>query len=306
MKLSIVATMYFSSTYINEFYKRITETAEKITKEYELILVNDGSPDSSLEKALNIRKKDRRVKVIDLSRNFGHHKAILSGLKHTSGKFIYLIDTDLEENPELLIFFWKNLINNKHYDVVSGVQERRKGKFFERWTGQIFYKLINILSDIEYPTNIITARLMTRRYVNSVLKYREKEFDLWTIFSLVGYNQKLIPVEKKSKGSTTYTFLKKIRTGINTITSSTSKPLYYVFVIGFFITLVSALYIIYVLIKKIFFSEIIEGWTSLIISIWFLGGLIMLGIGTIGIYLSKIFKEIKKRPNYIIRDLYDE
>src|SRR5256885_14440017 len=145
MKLSIVTTLYYSAPYLDEFYDRACAAAEKFTRDFEIILVNDGSPDNSLEVALSIYQKDHRVKVIDLSRNFGHHKAMMTGLAHASGELVFLIDCDLEEEPELLERFHRELIASGA-DVVYGVQQKRKGDLFERVSGTLFFKLFNALS----------------------------------------------------------------------------------------------------------------------------------------------------------------
>src|SRR6266480_3840502 len=157
MTLSIVTTLYNSAPYVEEFYVRVCAATEQITEDYEIILVNDGSPDNSLEIALSIYHKDPRVRVIDLSRNFGHHKAMMTGLIHARGKLVFLLDSDLEEEPELLEQFYQ-LLKAKDADVVYGVQEKRKGRLFERVSGTLFFKLFNFLSTYPIPPNLITVR----------------------------------------------------------------------------------------------------------------------------------------------------
>jgi len=304
MKLSIVTTLYQSSLYVDEFYERITKEANKITDDYEIIFVDDGSPDDSLQKAINLYNRDKTVKVIELSRNFGHHKAIMTGLTHAQGDFVFLIDSDLEEEPELLGTFWEELQNSENVDVVYGVQEERKGGWFERWSGDIFWKIINYLSTTDIPNNMITSRLMTKKYNNALIQYKESELFIGGIWADTGFNQKELIVYKKSTSETTYTFRKKISLFINSVTSFSSKPLVYIFNIGLITTSISFLFILKLIFNKIFFDITFEGWTSLIVSVWFFGGLIILLLGIIGIYLSKIFTEVKNRPNTIIRKFY--
>lgn len=303
-KISVVTTMYYSEPYISEFYSRITKVLETITPDYEIVFVNDGSPDNSLELTLKLKQKDERITIVDLSKNFGHHQAILTGLNHANGEYVFLIDSDLEEDPELLKMFWDTLSSESAIDVVYGEQHSRKGKWFERVSGRIFYNLLDFLTDLKYPKDTTTARLMTRDYVKSVLSHTEKELDIWTIFILTGFNQVALKVNKKSKGETTYTFLKKLRIAVNIITSTTSKPLYYVFSLGIIITILSIFYILYIIINRFMYNDIVEGWTSLIISVWFIGGLLMMSIGVVGIYLSKIFKEVKNRPHSIVKEKF--
>ena len=143
MKLSIVTTLYKSSEYVEEFYKRITKEAKKITDDYEIIFVDDGSPDDSLKKCVSLHKQDQKIKVIELSRNFGHHKAIMTGLSYAKGDFVFLIDSDLEEDPEFLEIFWEELQSGEDLDVVYGLQKSRKGGWFEKFSGGLFYKVFN-------------------------------------------------------------------------------------------------------------------------------------------------------------------
>ena len=303
MELSIVTTLYYSQQYIEEFYSRIKKQAEMITENFEIIFVNDGSPDNSLNIVLSLQEKDDRIIIIDLSRNFGHHKAIMAGLSHSSGEKIFLIDIDLEEEPELLGVF-NNILNEGNRDVVYGVQTKRKGGLIERITGDIFYRIINLISNTNIPKNFVTARIMNKKFVKSLLLYQEREIFLGGLWSLTGFNQFPYKICKHSSGKTTYKFFKRVNLMVNAITSLINRPLIYIFNIGALISFLSVVYSIYLAIRKIFFAIPIEGWTSLIVSLWFLGGVIILFNGIIGFYLSKIFIEVKQRPNVIIKDIF--
>ncbi len=304
MKLSIVSTLYKSSPYIEEFYRRIVDQAKKITENFEIIFVDDGSPDTSLEIALNIHSQDKRIEVIELSRNFGHHKAIMAGLAHATGDYVFLIDIDLEEDPELLSTFWEKINEKPNIDVVYGIQQYRKGNLFEQWSGGLFWKLLNFFSEIEIPSNQVTARLMTQRYIEALVLYREHEVFTGGVMYLCGFHQVPCVITKKSHSKSTYTLRRKLNLLINAVSSLSSKPLIYIFNIGVTITFFSSLYIIKLLIDKVFFGISIDGWASIVISIWFFGGLIILFLGVIGIYLSKIFNETKNRPRTVIKRLY--
>ena len=306
MKLSIVTTLYKSSKYVDEFYERISKEAHKITNDYEIIFVDDGSPDDSLQKSVALYEKDLKVKVIELSRNFGHHKAIMTGLSHAKGEFVFLIDSDLEEEPELLEHFWKELHKDKNTDVVYGVQESRKGDWFEKLSGVFFWKLINFLSPVKIPINMITARLMTSKYTQSLISYKESEIFIGGIWAHMGYKQKAINVNKGSQSETTYSLKRKLALLVNSITSFSSKPLIYIFYIGIITTFISTVFILKLVVDKLLFGLTFEGWTSLIVSVWFFGGLIILLLGVIGIYLSKIFIEVKQRPYTIVRNFFEK
>lgn len=305
MKLSIVTTLYKSSTYVDEFYTRMTKEALKITNNYEIIFVDDGSPDDSLNKCISLYNKDKKVKVIELSRNFGHHKAIMTGLSHAKGEFVFLIDSDLEEEPELLGIFWKELNKDIDTDVVYGVQESRKGGWFEKFSGEMFYKLFNKISHVNVPRNLITCRLTTKEYNSSLISHKEREIFLAGLWVINGFNQKELIIKKHSHSETTYSFKHKLNLLFNSLTSFSNFPLKVIFYLGLIISSFSFLYILVILLRKVFLDISLEGWTSLIVSVWFLGGLILFSIGTIGIYISKIFMETKQRPYSIIRKKYE-
>ena len=304
MNLSIVTTLYNSSPYLGEFYSRVCVAAEKITSEFEIILVNDGSPDNSLETALSIYQRDHRVRVIDLSRNFGHHQAIMTGLSYARGELVFLLDSDLEEEPELLERFHEEL-RATGADVVFGVQLRRKGKLFERFSGALFFKVFNLLSTHRIPANHLTARLMTRKYVAELLQYQEREFVISGLWVLTGFHQVPITVRKHQKASSSYSLGRKFSHLVNGITSFSSKPLVFIFYLGCFISLLAVIAAIDLIIRKIVFGALLEGWASLIVSIWLLGGMTIFCLGVIGIYLSKVFIEVKQRPYTIIRQVYE-
>jgi putative glycosyltransferase len=304
VKLSVVTTLYFSERYLQEFYSRVQKAATNITDDYEIIFVNDGSPDHAAEAVLRLQARDPKVILIDLSRNFGHHQAIFTGLQNVQGDFVFLIDCDLEEDPELLELFWNKMNEDPQTDVVYGVQTKRKGGMFERTSGTLFYKLLTTLSDLEYPANTLTARLMKRKYVRAVTSFPEKTLDVWALFVLAGFNQVGLTVQKKSKGSTTYTFAKKLSRSIEIITSISHRPLYFIFFIGLAWSVLSAIGLAVILIKKWLYNVDIEGWTSIMASLWLIGGIITFLLGVIGIYLSKIFLEIKDRPIAIIKTIY--
>jgi putative glycosyltransferase len=304
MELSIVTTMYQSAPYLKEFYTRMSIQAQNITDEFEIIFVNDGSPDQSLDIAVLLYEQDEHVKIIDLSRNFGHHKAMMTGLEYACGNIVFLIDCDLEESPELLQVFYDRLIQSD-VDVVYGVQQKRKGKFLERISGEIFFKLFNLLSTNPIPANLTTVRLMSQRYVKSLLMHQERETIISGLWTITGYKQVALIIEKNSKGHTTYSFQRKITHFVNSITSFSNKPLLFIFYLGCIILILSTISACYLAIRRILFGVLLEGWSSLIVSIWMIGGMMIFSIGVIGIYLAKIFIEVKQRPYTIIKDHYD-
>lgn len=303
MKLSIVTTLFYSEEYIHEFFVRICEAAKDITDDYEIIFVNDGSPDKSIEIALELYNEHDFVKVVDLSRNFGHHKAAMTGLKYANGDLVFLIDVDLEEEPELLVQFF-DVYSKSNVDVVYGKQIKRKGGFLNRFFGLLYWKIYNFLSSYEIPENLTMARLMSRRYVNSLLLHRERMPDISGLWQITGFLQKAVDVYETSRGKTTYTLKKKLALLINSITGFSNRPLVYIAALGTIILLLSTFYGSYILLVALLFGRPPDGFLSIILSLWFLGGLILFCLGIISIYLSVIFIEVKARPYTIIREYY--
>lgn len=305
MRLSVVTTMYRSAPYLEEFYDRVCRTAERLFESFEIVFVNDGSPDDALDVALRLYEADSRVRVVDLSRNFGHHKAIMTGLMHARGELVFLLDCDLEEAPELLERFYETMVA-ADADVVYGVQKSRKGSLFERAAGAVYYKLFNAISSVSIPRNLITARLMTARYVRALVAHQEREILIAGLWAITGFAQVPLEVVKLDKGSTTYNVSRKIANLVNSITSFSNQPLVYIFYLGCAIILLSSGAAAYLVLRRLLFGVYMAGWASLIVSVWFLGGLSIFSIGVIGIYLSKIFTETKQRPYTIVRALYEQ
>lgn len=306
MKLSVVATLYCSAKFIDEFHFRVSQAAQQLVgDDYEIILVNDDSPDASLELAVQLSEADYHVKVIDLSRNFGHHKAMMTGLRYARGERVFLLDSDLEDDPSWLLSFSEQLEREKA-DVVYGVQQQRKGKYFERWTGQLFYRLFRFLSGLNLPNNIVVARLMSRRYVDALVQHDERELFMAGLWVITGFEQRAHVIVKRSRDETTYTLGKRVAQLINSITAFSSAPLVGIFGIGCVIFLLSATYTTFLAINWLFLSNPPGGYTSLMVSIWLLGGLIIAFIGVVGIYLAKIYSEVKHRPYTIVRNLYHQ
>jgi putative glycosyltransferase len=305
MKLSIVTTLYHSQDYIEEFYQQITKQAKTITSNYELIFVNDGSPDNSSEIAIKLHNQDKKVIVINLSKNFGHHKAIMTGLSHAKGDFIFLIDVDLDESPKNLKTFWNEIQKDLSLDVVLATKCDKKGSFLRKLGRNFFYNSFNYLSGTKISPNHLVSRLMKKTYVEALLRHKERNIFLAALCIDIGFNQKAIETPDHSYGFySTYTFKKKISMAIDAITSYSSKPLFSIFILGTLISFLSFLFIIYILFRNIFFNAPLLGWSSMIISIYFIGGVIILSLGIIGIYLSKIYMEVKARPYNLIKSIY--
>lgn len=308
MKLSVVTTLYRSKGFLEVFLKEIINAIEAIEiEDFELVFVNDGSPDDSVSYLLERRKDINQIKIIDLSRNFGHHYAIQAGLNYASGDFIFLIDNDLESPPSVLVDFFNEIKKDITLDVVYGFQETRKGNFIEKKAGSIFWVLINKLSDTKIPHNILTERLMTKQYVNELLRLQDVNLFLGGMMHWVGFNQKGVVIKKGLReGASTYSVKKRAELMLQAITSFSAKPLEWLFYTGLFISFFSIIFICFLIAKKIIYQNNVEiGWTSIIAINVLILGIISTFLGIIGIYISKIFKQVQGRPNAIIKKIYE-
>ncbi|WKA27010.1 glycosyltransferase family 2 protein [Bradyrhizobium roseum] len=302
MKLSIVTTLYRSAAHVAEFHRRASEAARRVTDDYEIVMVDDGSPDNSLDLACALADTDLHLRVVELSRNFGHHKALMAGLDHARGELCFLIDSDLEEDPGLLGSFIDKM-QATDCDVVYGFQERRKGDAFESAGGRIAWYWINKLYSIDIPQNQCTVRLMRREYVDALLLHRESNTVIGGLWVITGFRQTGSAISKGHRNDTTYSPRLRLGTLVNGITSFSTVPLNLMVMFGMTIAMISFAFGIVVILEKLI-RNTAAGWASLIVSIWFMGGIIVLCLGVIGIYVSRIFVETKNRPYVIVRRIH--
>lgn len=307
-QISIVTSLYRSERFLEQFVEECVQVLKDVQcASYELIFVNDGSPDNSVAVLQEIKKRVSGIKIIDLSRNFGHHYAFVAGLQHAQGAYIFNIDCDLEVRPAALRNFYQIMLADEELDVVFGYQESRKGGWTEKVFGGFFWKFFNWVTDTKVPPNIVTERLMTRRYVDALRSMGDKNLFLAGMMSWVGFKQKGVQVGKEQrKGRSTYSFRKRIRLMIEAVSSFSAYPLKMLFKLGMLITLLSFLYGSFLLVKKALRpDEILPGYTSIVVAILFSTGIIVLSLGLVGIYLEKIFNQIKDRPLYIVRRIIE-
>ena len=302
-KISIVIPMYYEEEVVNECYNR-TVNALKQLKEYnyEIVFVNDGSKDKTLELLEEIAKNDKNVKVISLSRNFGHQAAVTAGLKFTTGDAIIIMDADMQDPPEVIsemIKLWED-----GNDVIYAKRKIRKGETpFKLITAKVFYKLLNNLSDIEIPKDTGDFRLADRKVIDVINSLPEHNKFLRGLFSWVGFKQIPLEYERKERvaGKTKYPLKKMIKLASDGITSFSTKPLKILGILGIVSVIISVIILIYALISYIYnLNQLTAGWTSLMVTITFLGGMQLLSIWLISEYIGKIYDESKGRPEYII------
>lgn len=303
--ISIVSTMYRSRLFLESFLAECLQALSEFNcNDFEILLVNDGSPDDSLAYALERKKNIPQLVVVDLSRNFGHHHAMQAGLRHARGDLIFLIDCDLEVPPSVLPEFARKL-RESGCDMVYGYQESRKGDWFEQISGGLFWKGFNLLSETKIPENNTTERIMTRRFVEAFLQMGDHNLFLGGMMSWTGFTQIGVPVEKKQRaGQSSYTLLKRIKLMVNAVSSFSSQPLVWLFNAGVFITLSSFALVAYLIIRKLIFGDALLGFTSLMGFMAISLGILTTAIGLVGIYLGKVFNQVQNRPSYIVKDIY--
>ncbi|MEO8870311.1 MAG: glycosyltransferase family 2 protein [Granulicella sp.] len=303
--LSIVTTVYQSEPYLKRFVSACYEAVSSIgITDYEFVFVDDGSPDNSVETLKSLRETHPRIRIVQLSRNFGHHQAAIAGLQCSNGERVFLVDSDLEVDPAILGEFWQKL-EKCIADVVFGFQEKRKGALIERAGGHFFWRIFNRLSDVAVPENIVTERLMTRRYVDALLSLGDRNIFLAGMMYWTGFVQIGLPVHKlQRERSTTYTFGKRLALLAKGITSFSSIPLYASLWIGAAAMLCALANAAYVVLRKVLYPDsTLMGFPTIITLLTAMFGIMMLSLGVVGIYVARIFVQTQGRPLFIIKDI---
>lgn len=302
-KISIVIPMYYEEQVAQECYERMTKVVNAINNyDYEIIFVNDGSKDKTLDILENIANKDDKVKIISFSRNFGHQCAVTAGIKYVTGDAIVIIDADLQDPPELIpemLKLWEN-----GNEVIYGKRKTRDGESaFKLLTAKMFYKTLNALSDVEIPKDTGDFRLVDRKVVDVINSLPEHNKFLRGLFSWVGFKQTAYEYERKERfaGKTKYPLNKMLKLASDGIISFSTKPLKIVGGLGILSIIISLIILIYSIISYIFnLNNLTAGWTSIMVTVTLFSGVQLLSIWIISEYIARIYDETKQRPQYII------
>ncbi len=301
LEISVVVPIHNEERNIPELYERLQKTLIQISQQYEIIFVNDGSKDNSLNEILKIAEIDSKVFYINFSRNFGHQIAVMAGLDASSGQAVVIIDGDLQDPPELIVDLYKKY--KQGFEVVYARRKERKGEsLFKKLSAKIFYRLLKRITSIDIPLDTGDFRLIDRKVVNYLKKMPEQNKFLRGQIAWLGFRQTevLFVRDKRKFGKSGYSLGKMIQFAMDGITGFSDKPLQLVTKMGLFISLFSFLIILYAIYSHFILHRTITGWTSLIISSAFIGGVQLLSIGIIGEYISRINKNVLNRPLYII------
>jgi dolichol-phosphate mannosyltransferase len=304
--ISVVVPVYCEEKILPEFYVRAKAALTSLAPTYshELIFINDGSTDASLEILHTFARTDPAVRVISLARNFGHQLAITAGLDHATGDAAVVIDADLQDPPELIpgmVRKWE-----EGFKVVYGVRQSRQGESaFKLATAKLFYRLLSRLSDTPLPLDSGDFRLLDRAVLDALREIREESRYIRGLVSWIGFRQCPIPYQRdvRRAGETKFPVRKMLKFALDGISSFSEKPLRLSSHLGFFITLISLLLAVFIVVRKLLHpDQLIQGWASVMIAVLFLGGIQLLGIGILGEYIGRIFRQSKGRPLYIVAE----
>ena len=305
-RISIVVPVYNEREVVDKFYQRLKDVLDSLQSfVHEIIFVDDGSKDGTYQKLIDLAILDKNINVMKLTRNFGHQIAITAGIDIARGNAVVVIDADLQDPPEIIkdfIIKWQ-----EGYDVVYGVRERRHGETgMKLFTANLFYRILKRLTHVDIPIDVGDFRLMSKRVVKQLRKFREQDRFVRGLVSWVGYNQIGIPYsrEKRYAGETKYPYTKMLKFAIDGLTSFSSVPLRLATYLGYITSLFAFLYACSVFIQKAL-GITVQGWATIMVGMLFIGGVQLICLGIIGEYISRIFTETKQRPMYLVEEIFN-
>lgn len=300
--ISIVSPVYGCGASLNTLYSRLEKTLSTITNDFEIIMVNDASPDDAWDTIKKLAQTDSRVKGINFSRNFGQHKAITAGLDYAQGEWVVVMDCDLQDQPEEIIKLYNKA--QEGYDIVFGKRVQRQDSLFKKISSKLFYMIYDYFTESKIDNSVANFSIISKKVLNSLQAFREQNRMYPLFANWVGFNRIDIEIEHASReeGKSSYTFSKLINLAIDGIVSQSNKPLKLSIKFGFLMSFLSILYACWLIFRYFLYSIPVEGWTSVMVSIYFIGGLLFANMGMLGLYIGKIFDETKNRPIYIVQE----
>jgi glycosyltransferase involved in cell wall biosynthesis len=300
--ISVVIPVYGCCKSLNKLYDRLVISLSSISNNFEIIMINDASPDSSWDIIVQLSKNDNRVKGINFSRNFGQHYAITAGLDYAQGDWIVVMDCDLQDQPEEIVKLYNKA--QEGFDIVFGKRENRQDNFYKRLSSKIFYKIFDYLTDTKTDSSIANFSIISNKVLQVLKSYKEQNRSYALFVNLIGFKRIDINIihAKRDTGKSSYTFRKLINLAIDGIVSQSNKPLKLSIKFGFMLSFITIFYALWLILRYLFLDISVEGWTSVMVSIYFITGLLFLNMGFLGLYIGKIFDEVKNRPLYIIAE----
>ncbi|MEN6431745.1 MAG: glycosyltransferase family 2 protein [Smithella sp.] len=300
VELSVVIPVYQAEACLQELYKRLTESLRRIGHDYEIVFVEDSGRDNSWDIIEAICNSDSKVKGIKLSRNFGQHFAISAGLDHAFGNWVVVMDCDLQDQPEEIEKLYKKALEG--YDIVFAHRHERQDNIFRKLSSKIFSLIYNYLGDIQVDNSTANFSVASQKVIECIRRFKERNRAYPIFLKHVGFKTGFVDVDHAPRfaGESSYTLSTLIDFAIQCIVSQSNKPLKISIKFGFFLSVISMLYGAYIIMRYAFFSIAVPGWTSIIVLISFFSGLIFANLGILGLYLGKVFDEVKQRPLYYV------
>ncbi len=312
IEFSIVIPVNNEEENIPELYRRLTLVMEDLCaaegysiEDFEIIVVDDGSTDRSWQVIRELNTHDRRIKGISFSRNFGHHVAITAGMDHIKGRSVILMDGDLQDPPEEIPRLYEKYKGN--YDLVYGIRQIRHDHLLKKMTSKLFWWILRRFSDVDIPQNQTMLRIMSRRLIEAVKEMRERARFIHGMIAWTGFSSTTLEIEQgqRFQGRSKYNVPKMFKLAFHAVTSFSTVPLRLAIYIGFMSSLISLIVGTYFIYRKVFFGMPILGYASIIVSIFFIGGIQLLIFGLFGEYLGRTYQEVQKRPLYIVKEHID-
>jgi glycosyltransferase involved in cell wall biosynthesis len=302
--ISVVIPVYGCRGALYELYKRLVKTLESINPSFEIIMVNDACPQNSWEVIKELATKDERLRGINMSRNFGQMKAITAGIDYASGDWVVVMDCDLQDPPEEIIRLYQKAVEEE-YDVVFARRIARKDTHIKKVTSKIFYKFYDYFTESTSVGDISNFSISNRQVMNGYRTIREQNRAFTLFIQWMGFKQTVIDVkhDQRAEGDSSYNFKKRWALAKDIIIAQSNKPLKFSVTVGILVSLLSFIYAIYLIVRYYVAGITVTGWTSLIVSIFFMSGLILMNIGIVGLYLGKTFDETKNRPIYLVKEV---
>lgn len=302
IKISVVLPVYRNEAMLEELCQRLLEVMKQLNAQPELIFVNDASPDNSWEIIKSLAAKHPEVRGLNLSKNFGQHYAISAGLAHSNGDWVVVMDADLQDVPEEITKLYKEALRG--YDIVLAQRQKRKDSWLKKRFSLWFYKLLSYLSGAKYDGSVANYGIYNRKVVAAIVDLPEKNRYFPSMVKWVGFHSTSIAVNHASResGSSAYNWKKRTNLALDIILSYSDKPLRLAIKLGVLMVILSSAFAIWILIRWIKGDIVVEGYTSLLLSIWFLSGILILVLGVSGLYIGKIFENVKDRPTYIVKE----
>ena len=302
MDFSVVVPVYGCRDALPELHRRLVETLEQMGKSFELIFVDDHDKQNSWEEIFRICQQDKRVRGIKLSRNFGQIRAITAGLDNAKGDWIVVMDCDLQDRPESIPELYRKACEG--FDVVFAKRVDRKDSALTKFLSKSFYKVYEYFTDGTYDASLCNFSISRRIVIQNYCKLREHNRGYTMFIKWLGFRQTAIELvgDERFSGSSSYSFSKKMNMAFELITAQSNKPLQLSIRIGFVISLIAFAFLTYTVLRQLLFNDGAAGWTSLIASIYLMGGIILAAIGVVGLYVGNIFTEVKNRPLYVIEE----